>query len=83
MAETQDAAKSDLKRGVSLALLADGAMLVGRVDDEDVILARRGDELFAVAASCTPYHGPLVDGLQGGDTGRRPWHPACCLPPPG
>ncbi|MEO8157519.1 MAG: FAD-dependent oxidoreductase [Betaproteobacteria bacterium] len=77
MAETQDAAKSDLKRGVSLALLADGAMLVGRVDDEDVILARRGDELFAVAAYCTHYHGPLVDGLVAGDTVRCPWHHAC------
>lgn len=34
--------KPDLKSGVALTALADGGMLVGRVDDEDVILARRG-----------------------------------------
>ena len=77
MADAQDAPKPDLKNGVSLAGLADGAMLVGRVDDEAVVLARRGDEIFAVSAHCTHYHGPLADGLIAGDTVRCPWHHAC------
>jgi len=77
MADAQDAPKPDLKNGVSLAGLADGAMLVGRVDDEEVLLARRGDEIFAVSAHCTHYHGPLADGLIAGDTVRCPWHHAC------
>src|SRR6185295_18787123 len=77
MADAQDAPKPDLKNGVSLAGLADGAMLVGRVDDEEVVLARRGDEIFAIDAHCTHYHGPLAEGLIVGDTVRCPWHHAC------
>jgi NADPH-dependent 2,4-dienoyl-CoA reductase/sulfur reductase-like enzyme/nitrite reductase/ring-hydroxylating ferredoxin subunit len=77
MADAKDVSKPDLKGGIALGGLADGGMLVGRVDDEDVILARRGDELFAVSAYCTHYHGPLAEGLMAGDTLRCPWHHAC------
>lgn len=78
MAE-QDAKPSgpDLSQGISFADLADGAMLVGHVGDEQVLLARQGAELFAVAASCSHYHGPLAEGLLVGDTVRCPWHHAC------
>jgi NADPH-dependent 2,4-dienoyl-CoA reductase/sulfur reductase-like enzyme/nitrite reductase/ring-hydroxylating ferredoxin subunit len=57
--------------------LADGAMIAGKVGEEDVLLARRGDELFAVSAHCTHYHGPLAEGLMVGETVRCPWHHAC------
>ena len=57
--------------------LADGAMIAGKVGDEDVLLARRGDEFFAVSAHCTHYHGPLAEGLMVGETVRCPWHHAC------
>jgi NADPH-dependent 2,4-dienoyl-CoA reductase/sulfur reductase-like enzyme/nitrite reductase/ring-hydroxylating ferredoxin subunit len=77
MADVEDASKPDLKSGISLDELADGGMVAGRVDDEDVILARRGEELFAVGAHCTHYHAPLADGLIAGDTLRCPWHHAC------
>ena len=70
-------AKPDLKNGVALSELPDGAMVLGQVDAEEVLLLRRGDELFAIAAYCTHYHGPLAEGLLVGDTVRCPWHHAC------
>ena len=60
--------------------IADGGMLLGHAHGEAVILARRGDELFAVGATCTHYGGPLSEGLMVGDTVRCPWHHAAfCL----
>jgi len=67
----------DLAAGIALADLADGALLQGHVGDDAVLLARRGDELFALGAECTHYHGPLAEGLMVGDTVRCPWHHAC------
>jgi apoptosis-inducing factor 3 len=66
----------DLTQGIPLASITDGAMLVGHVENEDVLVARRGTEIFAVGAHCTHYHGPLVDGLLAGATVRCPWHHA-------
>jgi NADPH-dependent 2,4-dienoyl-CoA reductase/sulfur reductase-like enzyme/nitrite reductase/ring-hydroxylating ferredoxin subunit len=67
----------DLTQGVALAELADGGKRVGHVGDEEILLVRRGAEVFAVGAHCTHYHGPLGDGLVVGDTVRCPWHHAC------
>ena len=67
----------DLSQGIPLDQLADGKMLVGHVGDEDVLLVRRGEDVFAVGAHCTHYHGPLADGLVVDDTVRCPWHHAC------
>src|ERR1043166_4203749 len=72
-----DFEKPNLKNGVSLASIPDGGKLLGVVDGEDVLLTRRGEELFAVGAYCTHYHGPLVDGLVVDETVRCPWHHAC------
>ncbi|MGO9700202.1 MAG: FAD-dependent oxidoreductase [Xanthobacteraceae bacterium] len=77
---TQEEAKPtgpDLSQGIPLDQLADGKMLVGHVGDEDVLLVRRGEDVFAVGAHCTHYHGPLADGLVVDDTVRCPWHHAC------
>jgi NADPH-dependent 2,4-dienoyl-CoA reductase/sulfur reductase-like enzyme/nitrite reductase/ring-hydroxylating ferredoxin subunit len=70
-------APRDLERGVPFADLPDGGTLMGRVGDEDVMLARQGDELFAVGAFCTHYHGALAEGLMVADTVRCPLHHAC------
>src|SRR3546814_10998611 len=67
----------DLAQGVAFAQLADGAMLLGHVGDEAVLLARRGDEVFAIGATCSHYGGPLAEGLLVDDTVSCPWHPAC------
>src|SRR5271157_6076709 len=73
----EDSAKPDLKTGFPFDKLKDGGMILGQVDGEDLILARRGDELFAVGAACTHYHGPLAEGALVADTVRCPWHHAC------
>ncbi len=67
----------DLCAGIPASSLADGGMVQGHAGDEAVLLVRRGDEVFAVAAFCTHYGGPLVDGLLVGETIRCPWHHAC------
>ena len=67
----------DLGAGIKSSELADGAMLLGHVDGEPVLLARRGSEVFAVGAVCTHYSGPLAEGLLVDDTVRCPWHHAC------
>ena len=67
----------DLTRGVALDHLGDGGMVGGHVGDEAVLLARRGDEFFAIGATCSHYGGPLSEGLIVGDTVRCPWHHAC------
>src|SRR5689334_23222288 len=67
----------DLAQGVSVDSLKDGQLLLGHVGEEGVLIARRADEFFAVAAGCTHYGGPLAEGLMVGDTVRCPWHHAC------
>jgi NADPH-dependent 2,4-dienoyl-CoA reductase/sulfur reductase-like enzyme/nitrite reductase/ring-hydroxylating ferredoxin subunit len=73
----QQLAGPDLARGIAASDLADGRMLLGHVDGEAVLLARRGAELFAIGATCTHYNGPLAEGLMVDDTVRCPWHHAC------
>ena len=77
MSEPEDRAKPDFGNGIALATIADGSSVLGRVGDDDVLIARVGTEVFAVGANCTHYHGPLADGLVVGDTVRCPWHHAC------
>jgi NADPH-dependent 2,4-dienoyl-CoA reductase/sulfur reductase-like enzyme/nitrite reductase/ring-hydroxylating ferredoxin subunit len=73
----EEAQKPDFRSGFAFRDLRDGGMTPGQVDGEDVIVVRRGEELFAVGALCTHYHGPLAEGLVVGDTVRCPWHHAC------
>jgi apoptosis-inducing factor 3 len=77
MADADNPPAIDLGKGLSIAHVPDGGMITGRVDADDVLLARRGDAFFAVGAHCTHYHGPLADGLIVDDTVRCPWHHAC------
>jgi apoptosis-inducing factor 3 len=67
----------DFTQGVAVDRLSDGGMLAGNVGEELALLVRRGDDFFAVGATCTHYGGPLADGLVVGDTVRCPWHHAC------
>ncbi len=67
----------DLTQGVELSKVPDGTMLLGHARGEPVLLARRGDEVFAIGAVCTHYGAPLEQGLLVGDTVRCQWHHAC------
>ncbi len=67
----------DLRAGVEIGDFSDGAIMSGRVDSEQAVLVRRGEEFFAVGAECTHYHGALSSGLAVGDTIRCPLHHAC------
>jgi NADPH-dependent 2,4-dienoyl-CoA reductase/sulfur reductase-like enzyme/nitrite reductase/ring-hydroxylating ferredoxin subunit len=66
-----------LRQGIAFGDLPDGGMLAGHAGGEAVLLARRGDDVFAVGGICTHYGGPLAEGLLVGETVRCPWHHAC------
>jgi NADPH-dependent 2,4-dienoyl-CoA reductase/sulfur reductase-like enzyme/nitrite reductase/ring-hydroxylating ferredoxin subunit len=66
----------DLAQGVTLPA-AEGAMLLGHVGDDEVLLVRARSGIFAIDAHCSHYHGPLADGLAVGESIRCPWHHAC------
>jgi apoptosis-inducing factor 3 len=76
-ADAQSPGGPDLKQGIPAGDVRDGGMLAGNVDGEAVLLARLGQEWFAVGATCTHYSGPLAEGLMVGETVRCPWHHAC------
>jgi NADPH-dependent 2,4-dienoyl-CoA reductase/sulfur reductase-like enzyme/nitrite reductase/ring-hydroxylating ferredoxin subunit len=67
----------DLTKGIDATELAPGAKLLGHANGDAVLLARVGDEYFAIGATCTHYSGPLAEGVVDGDTVRCPWHHAC------
>ena len=78
MASAQtDSLGPDLTKGISIKDFPDGHMLRGHVDEDSILVARRGDEFFAIGATCSHYGGPLVEGLMVEDTVRCPWHHAC------
>jgi apoptosis-inducing factor 3 len=66
----------DLGAGVPFDSLTDGVPLVGRAGGDQVLLVRRGNDVFAIGATCSHYGGPLGDGLVVGDTVRCPYHHA-------
>ena len=67
----------DLEVGVPETDLKPEASLLGHARGEPVLQVRRGDEVFALGATCTHYGGPLAEGRIVGDTVRCPWHHAC------
>jgi apoptosis-inducing factor 3 len=66
----------DFEKGYETGNVRDGEMLLGHAFGEPVLVARRGEELFAIGATCTHYGGPLAKGLMVDCTVRCPWHHA-------
>src|SRR6267154_2596277 len=77
MTEPEGIEGPDFADGVAVAAVPDGGMLQGKLGSEQIILARRGSEFFAVGAHCTHYSGPLIKGIMVGDEVRCPLHHAC------
>jgi NADPH-dependent 2,4-dienoyl-CoA reductase/sulfur reductase-like enzyme/nitrite reductase/ring-hydroxylating ferredoxin subunit len=75
-AEQSKPSGPDLAQGIARDEIPDGGMLAGHVGEETVLLARRGNDVFAMGATCSHYGGPLADGLLVDDTVRCPWHHA-------
>jgi NADPH-dependent 2,4-dienoyl-CoA reductase/sulfur reductase-like enzyme/nitrite reductase/ring-hydroxylating ferredoxin subunit len=67
----------DFSLGIAENEVSDGHMVAGHVGEEAVLLARRGNEFFAIDGACSHYGGPLAEGLMVEDTVRCPWHHAC------
>ena len=77
MVELPETNKPDFRNGFPIRDLDDGSMISGQADGEELVLVRRGDEIFAFGPNCTHYGGPLAAGLIVDDTVRCPWHHAC------
>ncbi|HEY2590361.1 MAG TPA: FAD-dependent oxidoreductase [Steroidobacteraceae bacterium] len=77
MSDAPQSTGPDLTAGIAEETLTDGSMVVGHVGQSPVLVARRGNEFFAIDSTCTHYGGPLGEGLLVGDTVRCPWHHAC------
>ena len=74
--ESNELEGPDFEKGLETEKVADGGMLLGHAFGQAVLVARRGDELFAIGATCTHYGGPLAKGLMVDCTVRCPWHHA-------
>src|ERR1700690_3161101 len=77
MADSTSTERPDFRQGVPIDALDENGMIVGRVDEDEVLLVRSGEELLAISPLCTHYSGALADGLVVGDTVRCPLHHAC------
>src|SRR5262249_28133708 len=74
--ESSELEGPDFETGVEIEKVYDGGMLLGHAFGEAVLIARRGDQLFAIGATCTHYGGPLAKGLMIDCTVHCPWHHA-------
>jgi len=77
MSEPSSLTGPDLEQGVDETAVVAGVPLLGHAHGEAVMLVRAEGEVFAVAANCSHYGGPLAQGLVVGGTVRCPWHHAC------
>src|SRR5206468_7860401 len=66
----------DFEKGYDIKNVGEGEMLLGHAFGEPVLVARRGEGLFAIGATCTHYGGPLAKGLMVDCTVHCPWHHA-------
>ena len=76
MAEEKKLEGPNFEEGFAIDKVKDGEMLLGHTFGEQILVAKRGNELFAIGATCTHYGGPLAKGLMVDCTVRCPLHHA-------
>jgi apoptosis-inducing factor 3 len=67
----------DLAAGVPVSDIPDCGMKTGHIGGTKALLARLGDEVFSIGATCSHLGGPLHQGLVVDHSVRCPWHHAC------
>jgi NADPH-dependent 2,4-dienoyl-CoA reductase/sulfur reductase-like enzyme/nitrite reductase/ring-hydroxylating ferredoxin subunit len=77
MSDTHPLTGPDLTLGLSLSEIPDDGVFLGHAFGKPVLLSRRGQEVYAVGATCSHYGAPLADGIFVDGTVRCPWHHAC------
>ncbi|SKA30576.1 FAD-dependent oxidoreductase [Consotaella salsifontis] len=76
MSAKADDQRPDLAMGVASEAIPEGAILAGTVNEEPVVVARKGGHLFALSGKCTHLGAPLEKGILVGGELRCPWHHA-------
>ena len=74
--EHADKELPDLQQGIPLTALAEGGIVQGRFEGEEVVLIRSRNRYFALAAKCSHMGGPLAEGAVIEDCIGCPWHHA-------
>lgn len=69
-------AESAWTKVVSGDELAEGKTFVAKLNNQEIMLLRAGDRIFACGNKCTHYGGPLNEGLIVGTEVICPWHNA-------
>lgn len=67
----------DLGLPVRMSSIPMGGMVAGHFNGEPALIARVGENFFAIGSKCSHYGGPLGEGIIDGETVRCPWHHAC------
>ena len=76
MTEDKPLSGPDFRSGIEFDELVENEPMLGHYEGEPVVLVRKSDQVFATAATCTHYGGPLAEGLVVDNTIRCPWHHA-------
>jgi nitrite reductase/ring-hydroxylating ferredoxin subunit/uncharacterized membrane protein len=66
--------KSPYRPVVPLVDLEEDRPTKARADNQELVLVRRGDKVFALANACAHLGGPLAEGTLEGDQIVCPWH---------
>lgn len=69
-------AERDLANGIASTELAEGRIVPGVLDGQDVVLVRHRGRVCALSGRCTHLKAPLADGIVADGTLRCPWHHA-------
>ena len=65
--------------GAAIADIPDPGMLLGHVNETNVVLVRKAGAVYGIGATCTHYGGPIGEGLFDGELVRCPLAP-CLFP---